>query len=111
MKNAKKIMALLLCAVLLVGATVAGTVAYLTDRDEVVNNFTVGEVHIKLDEAPVNENGKEVEGSRVQSNKYHLQPGMTYDKDPMVTVLKGSEECYVRMFVTINNCAIRNSCN
>ena len=43
MKKAKKILALLLCAVLLVGATIAGTVAYLTDEKAVVNTFTVGE--------------------------------------------------------------------
>lgn len=105
MKKAKKILALLLCAVLLVGATVAGTVAYLTSTDDVVNSFTIGQVKIKLDEAPVGADGNVTTGSRVQANSYHLQPGMTYTKDPTVTVLKGSEECFVRMFVTVNNSA------
>lgn len=105
MKKAKKVLALLLCAVVLIGASVAGTVAYLTSQDEAVNTFTVGQVKIKLDEAPVGADGKKTNGDRVQVNEYHLQPGLTYDKDPMVTVLKDSEECYVRMFVTVNNSA------
>lgn len=105
MKKAKKVLLLVLCAALLVGASVAGTLAYLTSQDDVVNTFTIGQVKIKLDEAPVDENGKATTGDRVQDNEYHLQPGLTYDKDPMVTVLEGSESCYVRMFVTINNSA------
>jgi len=96
MKNAKKVLLLVLCAVLLVGASVMGTLAYLTSQDDVVNTFTVGKVEIKLDEAPVDDDGKKTEGARVQSNEYHLQPGLTYDKDPMVTVIKNSEDCYVR---------------
>lgn len=102
MKKAKKILALLLCAVLLVGATVAGTLAFLTSQDEVTNTFTVGKVHIKLDEAYVDENGDAVDGDRVKQNEYHLLPGHAYDKDPTVTVLADSEECYVRMIMTIN---------
>lgn len=103
MKNAKKILALLLCAVLLVGASVAGTVAYLTSQDEAVNNFTVGQVKISLDEAPVNGDGEKLTGDRVQTNDYHLLPGHKYSKDPQVHVTKGSEDCYVRMFVTITH--------
>ncbi len=106
MKSAKKILVLLLCAVLLVGASVAGTVAYLTSQDEVVNNFTVGQVRISLDEALVDDNGDTVTGDnadRVQTNDYKLLPGHAYDKDPTVHVTQGSEDCYVRMFVTITH--------
>ena len=61
MKNAKKILVLLLCAVLLVGASVAGTLAYLTSQATVTNSFTVGKVVLGgdaqagLDEAKVDE--------------------------------------------------------
>ena len=103
MKKAKKILALLLCAALLVGVSVAGTVAYLTSQDEVVNNFTVGQVKISLDEAPVDNDGKAITGDRVQTNDYKLLPGHEYDKDPTVHVTQGSEDCYVRMFVTITH--------
>lgn len=103
MKTAKKAMLMTLCAIILVVATVFGTMAYLTSTDKVVNTFTVGNVAIKLDEAPVDENGKATTGDRVKANSYKLLPGHTYDKDPTVTLLKGSETSYVKMTVTFSN--------
>lgn len=100
--NMKKILAVL-CVAALAVVSVLGTLAYLTSQDSVVNTFTVGEVQIKLDETEVDEYGKSVDGAgRVKDNEYKLIPGSTYVKDPTVTVLAGSEESYVRMFVTIN---------
>ena len=104
MKMAKKIMVLLLCAVLLVGVSVAGTAAYLTSQDTVVNTFTVGQVKIELDEAKVGEDGRYADHDvRVKGNEYHLLPGMTYDKDPTVTVKANSDEAYIRMLVKVTN--------
>lgn len=101
MKTKRKALLLTFCAVLLVVASVLGTIAYLTSQDEVKNTFTVGRVAIKLDEAKVNLDGTLVEGAdRVQKNSYKLLPGHTYIKDPMVTVLKGSESSYIKMTVT-----------
>lgn len=98
-----KVLILSLCAVLLVAVSVLGTLAYLTSRDSVVNTFTVGKVNIELDEAKVNPDGTPVEGAdRVKENNYHLIPGMTYTKDPTLTVKANSEDSYVRMLVTIN---------
>ena len=92
-----------LCAIILVVATVFSTMAYLTSTDEVVNTFTVGNVAIKLDEAKVNPDGSRVEGAdRVKENSYKLLPGHTYNKDPMVTLLAGSETSYVKMTVTFS---------
>ena len=102
MKTAKKAMLMTLCAIILIVATVFGTMAYLTSDDEVVNTFTVGNVAIKLDEAPVDKNGKATAGDRVKANSYKLLPGHTYDKDPTVTVLANSEESYVKMTVTFS---------
>lgn len=105
MKTAKKAMLMTLCAIILVVATVFGTMAYLTSTDEVVNTFTVGNVAIKLDEAKVGTDGKALTGAdatRVKENSYKLLPGHVYDKDPTVTVLAGSEESYVKMTVTVN---------
>ena len=103
MKTRSKALLLTLCAVLLVTASVLGTMAYLTSTDEVVNTFTVGSVAIKLDEAKANTDGSLVEGAaRVKANSYKLLPGHTYNKDPMVTVLKGSEPSYVKMTVTFS---------
>lgn len=103
MKTKSKALLLTLCAVLLVAASVMGTMAYLTSNDEVVNTFTVGSVNIKLDEAKVDDDGKaDNTVPRVEANSYKLLPGHTYDKDPMVTVLKGSEESYIKMTVTFS---------
>lgn len=102
MKKAKKIVALLLCAVLLVGATIAGTVAYLTDTDNVVTNtFTVGKVVITMDEVPVDAYGVPTTGDRRTENSYKLVPGHTYTKDPTIHVAAESEPCY--LFVKIEN--------
>ena len=101
----KKFKALLVvaCALLLVAASVFGTMAYLTSTDKVTNTFTVGKVNIKLDEAKVNADGTPVEGAdRVKENSYKLLPGHTYTKDPTVTVLSGSESSYVKMTVTFS---------
>jgi len=104
MKTKSKALLLTLCAVLLIAASVLGTMAYLTSTAKVENTFTVGKVEIKLDEAKVNADGIPVEGAdRVTANSYKLMPGTTYTKDPTVTVKAGSEESYVRMKVTFNN--------
>ena len=102
-KTKTKALLMSLCAVLLVAASVLGTMAYLTDSKDVKNTFTVGNVAIKLDEAKVTTDGKIVQGAdRVQTNDYKLLPGHTYVKDPTVTVLKPSVDSYVRMKVTFN---------
>lgn len=112
-KTKTKALLMSLCAVLLVAASVLGTMAYLTDSKDVKNTFTVGNVSIDLDEAKVNTDGKAIDkkgnvvtdlakAERVAGNSYKLLPGHTYTKDPTVTVLKGSEEAYVRMKVTMN---------
>lgn len=101
----KKFKALLVvaCALLLVAASVFGTMAYLTSTDEVKNTFTVGKVEITLDEAKVDQNGTAVTpAERVKTNSYKLLPGHTYTKDPTVTVLSGSESSYVKMTVTFS---------
>ena len=99
MKTKSKALLLTLCAVLLIAASVLGTMAYLTSTDTVTNTFIVGKVEIKLDETDITN----PTGPRVQANSYKLMPGTTYTKDPTVTVKAGSEESYVRMKVTFNN--------
>ena len=104
MKTKRNALLLTFSAVLLVVATVFGTIAYLTSTDKVKNTFTVGNVAINLDEAKVTPDGTAVTpAERVEANDYKLIPGHTYTKDPTVTVKSGSEESYVRMKVTFNN--------
>jgi hypothetical protein len=109
-KKFTKALLIAVCALTLVAATFAGTLAYLTaETQAVVNTFTVGKVAIKLDEAKVDANGAiitgegagRVEGNGNPINTYKLVPAKTYIKDPKVTVLAGSEKCY--LFVKVEN--------
>lgn len=102
MKTKMKALTLVLCAVLLVCASVMGTLAYLQSTSDVVTNtFSVGKVNITLDEAPVNEYGVVVDGARRIQNTYKLIPGHSYTKDPVIHIKGGSEVCY--LFVKITN--------
>ena len=102
MKKKTKALMLVLCAVLLVTASVLGTMAYLTSNDQVVNTFTVGKVAITLDEAQVDLDGTPVaDAARVKQNAYHLLPGHGYTKDPTVHVQANSEDSFI--FVKVEN--------
>lgn len=102
-----KILALLVVAMLLVGCTIGGTFAWLMTRtDPVVNTFTVGDVSIELKEHvldPSTGQWKNPEEFTTTGNSgIAVIPGRQIPKDPTVTVLKGSEPCYVRVLVKIN---------
>lgn len=101
----KKGKALLLCtgAVALVAGSVLGTIAFLTDTEEAINTFTIGNVSISIAESKVDENGVPVGEETTDANEYRLVPGVTYTKDPTVTVDAESEESYVRMILNIYN--------
>lgn len=63
-------------------AAVGGTIAWLTDYTQTVTNtFTVGNIDIDLTETT--------------GETYKMIPGEEIDKNPVVTVLKGSEAAYV----------------
>lgn len=100
MKKHNKVLLAVLCAALLVVGSVAGTLAWLTDDEAVVNTFTVGNVDIEL-----SEEGMEDRGDGTFGKDYKLLPGHSYDKKPVVTVVEGSEESYVRMIVTVSDYA------
>ena len=110
----KRSLIMLVCTALILSSIAFGTIAYLTAQDEVTNTFTVGKVSIKVDEAEVDADGKPVtDGNgleiRTDKNDYTLVPGKEYTKDPTLTVLKNSEDCYVRMLVTYNKAAELNA--
>ena len=106
MKKSKAIL-MVVCAMLLVAASVMGTLAYLTSTASVTNTFSVGQVVITMDEAKVDEYGNPVLDEnhnpvpRVTTNNYKLVPGHTYKKDPTIHVQPQSENCWV--FVRIEN--------
>lgn len=81
----KKTLALLLALVLVFGAAVGGTIAYLTDTtDPITNTFTVGNIDIGLAETV---------------DDFKMVPGCDITKDPKVTVEANSEACW--LFVKI----------
>ena len=82
----KKTFVLLLALVLIAGAAVGGTLAWLTDTtDAVQNTFTTSDIKIELAES--------------ENLDLKMVPGCTIAKDPKVTVKAGSEKCY--LFVKI----------
>jgi len=99
----KRTIALVMAAVMLLGVTIGGTIAWLTAQsDDVVNTFTVGDINIELDEAPLNTDGLTLNetADRVKvNNNYKMIPGNELPKDPQVRVLAGSEACW--LFVKI----------
>lgn len=102
MKTKSKALLLALCAVLLVAASVLGTLAYLKSDDQVTNTFTVGKIALDLWEHEVNADGTKAEEKTQEGNSYvDIMPGHTYSKDPTVTVKADSEASYVRLMVTV----------
>lgn len=83
---ATKTMFMILAVVLIVGISVGGTLAWLTDTtDSVVNTFTTSGIDITLTET----------GATNNANSYKMVPGHTITKDPKATVVAGSEDCYL----------------
>lgn len=84
------VVALSLALVTVVGATLAFLVA---ESNVVTNKFTYGTITIELAE----KNKSDKDGLEFTN----VVPGDVLPKDPVVTVTKGSEECYV--YVLIDN--------
>ena len=104
--NGMKIVVTLLAVVLLIGCTAGATLAWLMDTTgPVTNTFTVGEVDIELNEHSYNtDDDNKVTTTISNTNNYPLIPGTSYGKDPKVTVLEDSEDCYLFIRIQeINN--------
>ena len=89
----KKKLMTVLALVLVVAMSVAGTIAFLTDTtDPITNTFTVGKVDITLTETFNTDTNNDGEAD---AWKAQLIPGTTYAKDPVVTVIADSEDCWL----------------
>lgn len=85
-----KTLVLALVLMMVVGATIGGTIAWLTDTsDKVVNTFTDSDIEITLTESDTDPN------TAGEQHDYKMVPGYTITKDPKVTVETGSEKCYL----------------
>lgn len=103
MKKFTKILAVLMAAVLLVGVSVSLTVAYLTaEADDKLNEFTVGDISIDLDENVGTEGAADVVPGQNGAEFSNVMPGDTLKKEVYVTNT-GSNPAYVAVTVTLNN--------
>jgi hypothetical protein len=76
-----KSIALLLALALLAGGAVGGTLAWLLDStDKIENTFSPSSIHVTLSETP---------------QAYKMVPGWTIAKDPKVQISAESEDCYL----------------
>lgn len=85
-RNTLKPMLIAMAVVLLLGCVTGGTLAWLTDKTEAVTNtFTTSDIKITLKESGTTDN----------KANFKMIPGYTIEKDPKVTVLTDSEECWL----------------
>lgn len=91
----KKRIAIIATAVLIVALLVVGsTLAFFTDKGEVNNVITMGNVKITLTEPQF---------EKLTNNTYTVSdatPGKVYDKDPTITNV-GDNDAYIRCKVTV----------
>lgn len=93
----KKSLVSLLAAVCLVAVIgVGATLAYFTDSDAATNVVTMGHVDIELDEPEFSE---ENENNTIED----VVPNQEITKDPTITVVAGSENCYLRAKIEISD--------
>ena len=89
--------------VLIAGAAVGGTMAYIANvTSPVVNTFSVGDIKITLTETEYEyKDGKDNYGKTAEgvNNSYPMIPGKEYKKDPVVTVLGSEKSVEAYLFV------------
>lgn len=95
-----KVFLSLLALVLVVGCAVGGTIAWLTaTTDPVVNTFTYGKIKIELTE------------TKPENKQATIIPGVNISKDPKVTVIGGSEACWLFVKVAEEGTFVANRVN
>lgn len=91
--NARRILLLVGLMSLVAVISIGGTIAWLTaETTPVTNTFTTSDINITLAET---------------TSDYKMVPGNTISKDPKVTVVSGSEACW--LFVKIEESATLDS--
>lgn len=79
--SCKKYMVLVMALLLVVGGVVSGTLAWLVDSAGPVENFfSTSDIDVKLSET---------------KSGFQMIPGWTIAKDPVITLSKDSEDCYL----------------
>ena len=100
MKNYKRYMTAVAAGICIaaVGVGIGTTMAYMTEKDEVTNVFTVGDLDVGL---------KEPEWDPDDGDGINMYPGYTVYKNPTVKNItsdrNGEEPCYARMLIHIQD--------
>jgi len=87
-------LALSVCLIAVIG--VGSTLAYFTDNDAEMSVVTMGHVDITLEEPQFSEAN---EDNKIE----HVVPNQKITKDPTITVVKGSESCYLRAKIEVSD--------
>ena len=97
----KKLLVMMVACVLAFTCVIGGTIAWLkAETTPLTNTFTVGDINIKLEES---DSEQDQDGNKL-TNSYKMVPGNTIPKDPKVTVVGGSEACW--LFVKVEESAV-----
>ena len=91
--NKKKLTAGVAALILCITGVTYGTLAYFTDKDTRANVITIGHVTGTLTETDEHMR----DDNTIGKDYTNVKPGDVLDKDPTVTLDKGSEDAYVRV--------------
>lgn len=91
-QSAKKVMLVLVAGIFILGSVAAGSLAWLIDEtDPLTNTFVYGDINIDLYET---DTGLDQDND-ARTNTYKMMPGEDIIKDPKVTVMQSSEDCWL----------------
>ena len=101
----KKTLITILATVLVCCCMIGGTLAWLLDQTQTVTNtFTVGNVNIQLTEDNYADPSNPLDATdTAKDQSFKMIPGSKIDKKAEVTVLAGSEACYVYVKIAEND--------
>lgn len=92
----KKIFALALSVCVVVLSIAGSSIAYFTDTAEYTNTFTSGNVNITL-----TLNNKDVQADDFSDPADKAVPGVSMEKDTVITLASGSENAYFGAVITV----------
>ena len=95
MVNKKKLTAGVAALILCITGVTYGTLAYFTDKDTRANVITIGHVTGTLTETDEHMR----DDNTIGKDYTNVKQGDVLDKDPTVTLDKGSEDAYVRVSI------------
>ena len=92
LQAAEKILLVIVAGIFVLSSVATGSLAWLMDKtDPLTNTFVYGDINIDLYET---DTGLDQDND-MKTNTYKMMPGEAIIKDPKVTVMKSSEDCWL----------------